>query len=80
MFRNGRNQWVTAMAFAVLLLAALPASAGETPRTVRGSAGVEAVWEGLVARVLSWLGSPWNGDPSPLAIDIGSQIDPLGQH
>jgi hypothetical protein len=71
MFRNGRNRWMMAMAVVVLLLAALPAFAGDSPRTVRGSAGAEAVWDGLKARALAWFGI--------LAADSGSQIDPLGQ-
>jgi hypothetical protein len=79
MFRNGRNRWMMAMAVVVLLLAALPAFAGDSPRAVRGSAGVEAVWDGLKARVLAWFGISWNGDSSVLATDSSSQIDPLGQ-
>jgi hypothetical protein len=53
----------------VLLLAALPAAAGQTAKP-RGSAG----WEKVVAQVIAWLG---RGLISP---NTSSYIDPNGQH
>jgi cytochrome c oxidase assembly factor CtaG len=57
------------MVVVVLLLAALPAAAGQTAKP-RGSAG----WERVVAQVIAWLG---RGLISP---DYSSSIDPNGQH
>jgi hypothetical protein len=74
MFLNHRSRRIAALVVTVFLLAALPAAAGGAATRGSGSA-----WEGLVARVLAWLGSPWDGSPSISSTDSGSQIDPLGQ-
>jgi hypothetical protein len=72
MFLNHRSRRIAALIVTVFLLAALPAAAGGAATRGSGTA-----WEGLVARVLAWLGSPWDGTVS--SADSGSQIDPLGQ-
>jgi hypothetical protein len=66
MFRNHRSRWTVALVVAVLLLAALPAAAGQTAKTRGPGIG----WGRLVGQVVAWLIRP----------NTSSYIDPLGQH
>lgn len=78
MFLNHRSRRIAALIVTVFLLAALPAAAGGAAPKMRASRGSGTAWEGLVAGVLAWLGSPWDGSLSAASTDSGSQIDPLG--
>jgi hypothetical protein len=71
MFRNHRSRWTVAMVVVVLLLAALPAAAGQTAKT----RGPEARWGRIVTQVLAWLGGGLIISPQS-----SSYIDPNGQH
>jgi hypothetical protein len=74
MFLNHRSRRIAALVVTVFLLAALPAAAGGAATRGSGTA-----WEGLVARVLAWLGSPWDGGLSVSSTDSSANIDPLGR-
>ncbi|HEX3527180.1 MAG TPA: hypothetical protein VH988_08945 [Thermoanaerobaculia bacterium] len=80
---NQRSRRTAALVVALFLLAALPAAAGgsakpQTAQTAAQKAG--GIWEGLLARVIAWVGGPWQGTSAVAGTDSSANIDPLGQH
>lgn len=94
MFRNQRSRWAAVLVVVLVLVAAMPAAAGEA-RDLRAS---EPGWW---AQAITWWSTLWNGhktastktsssiDPNGgqsntaatlVGTDYSSSIDPLGQH
>lgn len=71
MFRNQRSRWTAVLVVVLVLLAAMPAAAGEM-RELRAS---DSSWW---AQALAWLSATWNGYKTP-STKSSSYIDPLGQ-
>ena len=82
MFLNQRSRRTAALVVAVFLLAALPAAAAGSgkPQTQAAAKQAGGIWEGLLAQVLAWVGSPWSGISMVAGADSSANIDPLGQH
>jgi len=83
MFLNQRSRRTAALVVAVLLLAVLPAAAGGSGKPQTKQAAVKpagGIWEGLLARVIAWVGGPWDGISDVAGADSSANIDPLGQH